>query len=441
MMLATRPAQFVRSTVPRSDVRETLRKARRLLDGQTGLIRALYEVPCEPDAPQIFGYGCMLANTERYGVTPSGSVNGSTSAIRERAIAGAVGEAIERYSASVVPEEELLSAPYHRVRGDALDPRTLVLYDEVRYDRPDFPYPPFRDDMPLRWVEGYSLTRAAPVLVPAFAVYLPYPLGPGEPTLMQLISTGLACGNSMEEAILSGLCEVVERDATMAMWLRRSSPPRLTINAPAGMLLRETLRRFSRSPYDVRLLDVTTDLGIPAIVAVAVGQSAAAPAAVFASKASLDPEHAAVGALDELAQCLVWIRSLMAAHPPDTLPGLDAVSSIEDHVMWATRPDRRDLIAFATDAPTRHLLTAMPSLATGDVSADIRVAVGRLAERELEVIVVDVTAPDIREAGFHVARVIVPGAQPLTFGHGMERMSARARLPEGGKNPLPHPFP
>lgn len=439
-------APFLRATAPRTPIGESLRKARRLVDAEMGMIRAVYEVPCDPDAPQIFGYASIPADTERYGIPASGSVTGSTSAVRERAIAGAVGEAIERYSASVVPDEELLTAPYSTVRDRALDPRTLVLYREAQYRCSGFPYPRFRDDMTLRWAEGYSLTRDRPVLVPAFAAYMPYALGAGELPLVQLITTGLACGNSREEAILSGLCEVIERDATMTMWLRRSPPALLCCDGAAGPLLRETLRRFARSPYDVRLLDATTDLGIPAIVAVAQGKHSNAPNAVFASKASLDPQHAAVGALDELAQCIVWVKSLMAAHPPESLPDLKAISSMEEHVLWATHPDRRRHFAFVVDTPERRDLASIPTCGTGDVAVDIRATVARLAAHGLEVIAVDVTPPDIREAGFHTVRVIVPGAQPLTFGHGLERISDRVRRmgDQGADEALnlwPHPFP
>ena len=50
-----------------------------------------------------------------------------------------------------------------------------------------------------------------------------------EPVLLApSTSSGLACHGSLEEASLSGLFELVERDAFMLVWSNRLSLPRLT---------------------------------------------------------------------------------------------------------------------------------------------------------------------------------------------------------------------
>ncbi len=433
----------------------TIRKAKRLVDEKTGIIRALYESPSEPDSPQVFGYGTLLANTTQYGFAHSGSVNGSTSIIRERAIAGAIGEAVERYSAAVTPDDELVYASYREMHGCALDPRTLVLYSEQQYSRPKFKYIPFHEEIPLRWTFGYSLTREATIFVPAFAVFIPYQRIGDEPPFVQLITTGLACGNSLEEAIFSGICEVVERDATMRMWLRGVTLPRLNCSTGGNALVYETLARFKRSKYDIHLIDVMTDVTIPAVVAVAVKRMGNGPSTVFASSANLNPQQAVVGALDELAQCIIWIKSLMQKHTAESLPALDQLSSIEDHVLWASRSDRLKHVNFVFDSSIQHNIEDISNEATEDIHQNIRICVDKLAEIGLEVIVVDITPSDIREVGLHVVRVIIPGAQPLYFGSGLERIASRTLndnfLQKDGvaqlrkKRPqinfTPHPFP
>ncbi|TIX47844.1 MAG: hypothetical protein E5V26_01810 [Mesorhizobium sp.] len=73
--------------------------------------------------------------------------------------------------------------------------------------------------------------------------------------------------------------------------------------------------------------------------------------------------------------------------------------------------------------------------------------VERIARAGLEVVVVDVTSPDISECGLHVFRAIIPGAQPLYFGSGLHRISVRATSAEYADraskqiNLHPHPFP
>lgn len=433
----------------------TIRKAKRLVDEKTGIIRVLYENPAEPDAPQIFGYGTFLADTTQYGFAHASSVNGSTSITRERAIAGAIGEAVERYSAAIIPDDELVYAPYREMQECAIDPRTLVLYSEQQYSQPGFAYVPFHEELPFRWKSAYSLTREATIFVPAFAVYLPYKRVGNERSVVQLISTGLACGNSLEEAILSGIYEVVERDATMGMWMQGISFPRLNCTFGGNSLVHETFARFKRTNYEIHLIDVTTDVAIPAIVAVAEKLAGNGPASVFASNANLNPQQAAVGALDELAQCIVWVKSLMQKHAAETLPALDQLSSMEDHVLWASRSDRLEYVNFVFASSQQRNLEDMPNEATEDIYQNIQVCVTKLAEAGLEVIVVDVTPPDIREVGLHVVRVIIPEAQPLYFGSGLERISSltlngnyrrkvgpvRQRKQRPQSNFAPHPFP
>jgi len=438
-----------------SDPLETIRKARRLVDEQVGVIRQVFEAPQDPDGPIIFGYGSLLAETAQYGVPHAAPLNGSTSIVRARALAGAIGEAVERYSVAVVPYERLSHSPFRDVRRAAMDPRSLVLYSEDQYRRPAFPYGRFDEDRPIGWVSGYSLTRGRDVLAPASFVYMPYRPGGEEPILAQMITTGLACGNTLEEAILSGLCEVIERDAVMTMWHRRLSLPRISSVDGAGWLVQETMGRFARTRYQVDLIDVTTDVGIPAIVAVARTARTDGPAAVFASNASLDPQLAVVGALDELAQCLMWVNGLMRRRRGRLLPALHEVSSMEDHVLWATNQQRLEHIQFIWSSASARRLAELPNRASGDILQDIRTCVTQLAERDLEVVVVDVTPEDIRDTGLSTARVLVTGAQPLHFGYGLERISDRvihSALPEGSReedyagisaqlNRWPHPFP
>jgi ribosomal protein S12 methylthiotransferase accessory factor len=83
----------------------------------------------------------------------------------------------------------------------------------------------------------------------------------------------------------------------------------------------------------------------------------------------------------------------------------------------------------------------------------LRTALRALQQRGLDAIVVDVTLPEVLQAGLRVVRVIVPGLIPLTFGHryaakGGPRLYtvpvtlgyASRGLAEADLNPAPHPF-
>jgi ribosomal protein S12 methylthiotransferase accessory factor len=432
---------------PPSMLEETLRKAARLVDDETGIVKLLYEAPACSDAPRIFGCGSMCSDFSDLGYPSEAAVSGSTSMIRDQALAGAIGEAVERYSAAFVPYDQLVFEPYKSVIGEALSPCSLTLYSDDQYERPGFGYKPVSPEQSIGWVTGHSLTRDCAVLVPAFAVYQPYRSRSGESPVIQQVTTGLACGNTLEEAILSATCEVVERDAAMLMWLQKRRPPKVFDGNISPTLLSAVLERFGGSRQFVSLLDITTDLSIPAYIAVWDGPIYGKHGTIFASCASLSPGRAAAGALTELAQCLMWAGSLLdsAKHVPD--PAIECLSEIEDHVLWPLGNTARSAFAFALASQRTVSFAERPEPRSRDVLHAIMSCVEMIAAAGLEVVAVDVTAPDILESGLRVVRVLIPGTQPLYFGTGLHRVSDRARqnpYPDRDSDALnlhPHPFP
>jgi len=63
----------------------------------------------------------------------------------------------------------------------------------------------------VAWVKGVELNSNQETWVPAIAVFHPY-VSKMDLPLFRTSTNGLACGNNLEEAVLHGLCEVVERN-------------------------------------------------------------------------------------------------------------------------------------------------------------------------------------------------------------------------------------
>jgi ribosomal protein S12 methylthiotransferase accessory factor len=118
-------------------------------------------------------------------------------------------------------------------------------------------------------------------------------------------SVGTASGANAQEAVLHGLCELIEHDGLSHALLRWfiAGEPQVDLVDP-GSLPRRLHRRYldavAAAGARVLLLDVTTDVGVPVYVAIKDGDGT--EPALFGSGASPSGEYAAERALSELIQ-------------------------------------------------------------------------------------------------------------------------------------------
>ncbi len=281
---------------------ETIEKARLLVDSEVGIIRFVQEAPISPTDPRLFHMFALTADTRPLAAGLGCSRNNAgASPNRERAIAAAIGEAVERYCSAIYTEESLVLASYREVEAEAVDPRSFPLGSEAEYQQPDCPVSRFSPDLPIRWVQGHVLGQGRSILVPACMVYMPYRFMNRAEYIFIPISTGLACGNTREEAILTGMYEVVERDAFTAVWLNRIPVPGLDVSSAHDETIHFLVSEYTRTGERLYLRDITTDVGIPTVLAILRDETGGSTTFAVAAAARLHPEQAVVKSLEELA--------------------------------------------------------------------------------------------------------------------------------------------
>jgi ribosomal protein S12 methylthiotransferase accessory factor len=321
----------------------------------------------------------------------------------DRAYMRALGEALERYAASVYDPDALQEAP-----PEAITP--AVSLDALV--RPS-------DAMPgvLPWVRGLDLQTRRPTAVPAGLVYHP----PPGPPLRPPITTGLALARSRKAAIHSGLLEVLERDAVMRMWYGEAAVHRVTVESATMQALTARLRAADLS---VACWATPTDVGVPVCVA-AVHRTTDYPYCAFGSAAAVEPHDAAMHAVTEATQNWMELDAMGPEASADTYEGVARYAA-------DPRPAFEFLPGSATAAPLEAVLAVAPD--------DLDPLVDRLAQEELTAVAVSVTTGDLRALGFEAVRVVIPAAQPLFvrdpyFG---DRVSSDAAAIHARR---PHPFP
>ena len=302
----------------------------------------------------------------------------------EAARISALMESLETYSA------EHLTAPVIRGSYRGLRAKGRSVVDVRALPRPR---KKLALDAVWPWVEGFDLIAGAPILVPQQAVTLDTTFK--QPPVFDISSNGLASGNVRVEAIVHGLCEVLERDAEAA-WRRHGGDRRIVLDTIPDPVCRELVERITATGARVFLWDLASDANVTAIGAAIMedpNEPAWRPLGMYQGfGAHLVPEVAVARALTEAAQTRL---TYIAGGRDDFFP-FDYERATDPelmHELWQR-------LAAPCDEPV--LFEDLPRRATRGLGEDLEV----LCEGLAQVIVVDVTHPEL---GVPAVKVIVPG--------------------------------
>jgi ribosomal protein S12 methylthiotransferase accessory factor len=428
------------------DLTEALDRGKGLIDPVFGIIKHLYPVEGLPADPLLFNFATEVTDTLRFSGYPNFQSNGGAGLSYDEAQMSAVGESIERYASSFYSKDDFAFASFAELKAagrSALDPAQVPLFSAVQYAQAGFNYRPFARESKTYWVEGFSLFSHQPVLVPAAMVYVPYFYEERENPFYLSSSSGLAFHSQREEAVLSGLYELIERDAVMQMWVYRQSRPKINLQTLPENLRNILQHSFHHSLGQIEIMDITSDVGVPVFFAALVG---AQPRLAVGAACRNDPAAALLKALVEAAQTKLWARYLAQRYRDYKFKeDFSDIESFDQHVLLYARAESFPMFEFVLASQEIKDLSSVP--ACGGVSTSCGAGLSGysnvLAQLKRagigEALYVDITPPEIRDRGFWVTKAIVPGLVPLGVGVngtclGHPRLSSAVNF-------APHPFP
>ncbi len=448
LKLESRPKQFTSDGGHRAVIPEqTVQKHQHLISPVTGVVTELVRItdPANPlvhtyKAGHSFGSATSLRglrNTLRHKSSGKGKTDSQSRA-------SGFCEAVERYSGIFQGDEPRKRATLEQLGDLAIHPERCLCFSDAQYANREtlneqatvaHDWIPQRFDasQAIDWTPVWSLTEQTHKYLPTAMCYYHYPL-PKEHRFCRGDSNGNAAGNTLEEAILQGFMELVERDGVALWWYNRLSRPAVDLSSFDELYFLELHRYYQENDRDLWVLDLTADLGIPAFAGVSNRQTGSSERLILGFGAHLDPTIAILRALTEVNQIGLEL---------DKVPDENLKSEATDWLVTAKLADHPYLVPDAT----QPLKTASDYTKrwSDDIYTDVMTCVEITKQAGLEILVVNQTRPDI---GLNVVKVTVPGMRHFWSRFGAGRLYdvpvnlgwRDEPLPEDQMNSTPMPF-
>jgi ribosomal protein S12 methylthiotransferase accessory factor len=302
-----------------------------------------------------------------------------------------IAEALERYSLIYRGDERRIRGRMHEVGG--VDPREILLFSDSQYEnREDWNRAhselhwvpqPFNPSMEIEWTEAKSLTSGLIRHIPTSLCYMYY-RDERQPEIAVADTNGCAAGPTFTEAVLRAFLELIERDSVAIWWYNRLRRPEIELDSLSGGEFRDLERTFRGMGRNLHLLDLTTDLAVPSVVAVA--PRADGTQLCFGSAADVALSRAAFRAIAEAAQICFWTANGSGSKE---LRSWISTARLEKHDYFS---------------PQGHITAGAEVSMTAEEA--LALCASRLTDSGIEPYYVDLTRPEV---GLSTVRAIAPG--------------------------------
>ena len=255
---------------------------------------------------------------------------------------------------------------------------------------------------PVEWIEMEEINSRQAIWLPYEMVHTRYteprPAGVG---YFPASSNGLASGNSVIEAIVHGICEVIERDA-ITLWHQfgQSAVDATSINSNTIIdpLCVETLDKLNAASQDTYIWDITADNGVPTYFAVIVDRDS-------------HTRHIGVGSGTHLSRHVALLRALHEAVQVRTtyIVGARDDITLDEYTEQGIEEKYRFFGRLIEQSTFRQSFDRRQNIDSDATEQDLDTLLKRLRLTGIDQVCwLDLTKP---EFNLPVVRVVIPGLE------------------------------
>src|SRR5215469_6790493 len=260
---------------------------------------------------------------------------------------------------------------------------------------------------PLAWEEVTNVQNGAKQLIPSDLIWMTPRIKHQPLAHFQSSSNGLASGGSLEDAILSGLYELIVRDGwTLSQFLTDNCGllPHRTPLAGLPDRIEAMLRDIEAASAKLHLFDITTDYRVPVFSAVLLDLSGQCAGTFGGYGCHLNAEIAAIRAITEAAQG----RCCYISGARDDL--------FRRHFLLMKRMDQSKLDEMYTDLPLASPLSEYRHVSFPDAKSELRYLLRLIKGHGVSEVFVKDMGSYVNDK-VRIVRVMSPQCEPVNLDH------------------------
>jgi len=235
-------------------------------------------------------------------------------------------------------------------------------------------------ELPIQWTWATHLNKEEEILVPYSWFYAINEFN------------GPSAGNSYEEAISQGICEIIERHVCAVVSHDKIKVPLIDPDSVEDPVSKELVEKFRKNGIEFYLNDFSLDTGIPTIGALAIDRSTFPMASEIVYTAGTTPgaEKAFIRALTEVAQ-LAGDFNTKANYVASGLP----------------KPLAMDEVEYLTHPGKTISIKDLPDQSDDNMKVEIQNCLKSLEKLNMDVYIINTIHPDLQIPAIYT---IIPGA-------------------------------
>lgn len=347
------------------------------------------------DKLEIPVYHSLAARNRNAATSPH---NGGKGLDSVQAKCSAIGEAIERYSSELFGNEYVITSSYEKLienKNAALNPMELLPDENYTY--------PYKPNKEYEWVESKRLHDSKDILIPANIVFFEYRPKRIEMQFMPQSTTGLASGLTIEDAILQGLIEIIERDSYLVYFRKQLNCANVILDNIYNSNLKNLILRLNGKGIICHLKFLKNETDVIVIHCVSEDKSGEFPVFTHGVGASTNPEIACIRAITEAVQ--MRVSQIEVANNYKQFAGnMDYIP----YMTWGRGEKNRIGTLLTESSDSKINLSEIISMEFDSISDEIFYIENQLHTRGYETYVCNLSRDD---CCCKVVRVVVPGYQ------------------------------